>query len=353
MGTIRPLTSLRFFAATMVFIQHLPVLQGIVPIFLGPAGVSFFFVLSGFVLTYAYRRVFRDGLLRRRDALRFWAARVARIYPLHVCTLIVAAFLIRDAEKNTPIAFLLQLGLLQTWVPYRHYTFSFNAPAWSISDEAFFYALFPLIVVAIFRLKLSFAQCVVTMCAIYAALTVLVVRSYSSAGSFEWAMFQFPPTRLVEFICGILVAEAFSKNPLKLGTWAATALEVLLPAAFLLAALLPIPAPLIGTTFTTPLAVAIVFIFALRAGYVSRLLSARPLVYLGEVSFAIYMVHYMIVREVNTALAIALTLAVAIFAHELIEKPAQRFLLRLFDGRNASQTKPKNLERDGLGSVGS
>jgi peptidoglycan/LPS O-acetylase OafA/YrhL len=259
-----------------------------------------------------------------------------------VCTLVAAAFLISDSEKNTPAAFLLQLGLLQTWVPYHHYTFSFNAPAWSISDEAFFYALFPLVVVALFRMRLSLAKCIATICALYLTLTVLVVHSYSSAGSFEWAMFQFPPTRLVEFVCGMLVAEAYSQNALKIGKWTATALEVLGPVAFLLAAILPIPPPLIGTSFTTPLAVVIVFVFALSNGYVSRFLSARPFVYLGEISFAIYMVHYIIVREVNTGFAIALTMAAAIFAHELIEKPCQRYLLRLFDERKPSPAAPNN-----------
>lgn len=77
------LTSLRFFAALLVVLHHMPG----EPFVEGYVGVTFFFILSGFILSHSYAERLGDGSCSASD---FWIARVARVYPLHVVTLLLA-----------------------------------------------------------------------------------------------------------------------------------------------------------------------------------------------------------------------------------------------------------------------
>ena len=151
---IKPLTSLRFVFAFLVFMSHMNLFPHEEPGFLwhlfyeGYAGVSFFFMLSGFILAYTYQQRLIDGTATVRS---FYVARIARIYPLHLLALFVALFFLKFFNHPSPTDFF-DLGintfLLQSFIPGQE--FLFNSVSWSLSDEAFFYALFPLIVFSTF-----------------------------------------------------------------------------------------------------------------------------------------------------------------------------------------------------------
>ena len=141
---VESLTGLRWFAAFGVFVHHffafapIPRLDKIAP--LGVTGVSFFFVLSGFVLTWSF--------FDRDTAGRFYWRRVARIYPLVVVTTLVALPVFYGptafAKPWDLGAVTLSLVLLHGWfsgIP--QIFFAGNPASWSLSCEAFFYALFP------------------------------------------------------------------------------------------------------------------------------------------------------------------------------------------------------------------
>ncbi len=153
------LTSLRFFAAFYVVIFHAyPRHEGdpsaVMGTLLGRAwyqfcshgytAVSFFFVLSGFILATNYPT--------KRDISRRWfyRARFARIYPVYVLGLAAAlpflvARTLRDGNwGSAALECALAFTLLQAWVP--SFWNAVNIPGWSLSIETFFYAIFPLIV---------------------------------------------------------------------------------------------------------------------------------------------------------------------------------------------------------------
>ena len=124
----------------------------------GYVGVNFFFVLSGFVLAYAY---VEDGRMTT-SAGRFWRARFARIYPMHLVGVLLALplFVLGSTANHVQLAAVAKEGaiqvalsalLVQAWVPA--HVFDLNGPSWSLSCEAFFYALFPLLVRLVGKLR--------------------------------------------------------------------------------------------------------------------------------------------------------------------------------------------------------
>ncbi len=106
-------------------------------------GVSFFFVLSGFILTIVY------PTLPKHQIKQFYLARFARIWPAHIAALIFFLMLLHNklpATISQLIILITNITLIQGWIPDIDYYFSFNAPSWSISTEAFFYLCFPLLI---------------------------------------------------------------------------------------------------------------------------------------------------------------------------------------------------------------
>ena len=83
---INTLTSLRLFFALMVFGAHCYVVDSTFSTQFykeGFVGVSFFFILSGFIIAYNYQQKLVERKVSKRQ---FWVARIARIYPLHIAT---------------------------------------------------------------------------------------------------------------------------------------------------------------------------------------------------------------------------------------------------------------------------
>ncbi len=144
------LTSLRFFAASLIVAYHSGAILGTFDISRGIAasqGVSFFFVLSGFILAHAYPQ-----LPDRAVILRFYLARFARIWPTHAVTLLVWVIAIYGFSQATilwhhgGLRLVATLALVQSWVPIEVWDTSFNGVSWSISTEAFFYLSFPILI---------------------------------------------------------------------------------------------------------------------------------------------------------------------------------------------------------------
>src|SRR5438874_6149347 len=171
------LTSLRFFAALHVLLFHVQAMGAVFgPVWfrrlssIGYVGVSFFFVLSGFILVYTYA----GTQLNARD---FWRARFARVYPAYLFALLISTpfflFAVRHyKEINLPfmtfqamhvkLTVALEMLLLQAWVPLA--ALSWNPVGWSLSVEAFFYLLFPLLLFRYSRLSFRQLSAVIGAC---------------------------------------------------------------------------------------------------------------------------------------------------------------------------------------------
>src|SRR5437773_2519695 len=140
------LTGLRCVAAAAVAVAHLPGLLSLPG--LGPTsarlltegfyGLTTFFVLSGFILAYTYH----DRLARptRRELGRYALARVARVWPLHLLTLGLAAVLATAPAPGGVGTAVANAFLVHAWVPDIALIQSYNSVSWTLSHEAFFYA---------------------------------------------------------------------------------------------------------------------------------------------------------------------------------------------------------------------
>lgn len=310
---LKPLTSLRFLAALAVFFSHLGYLRNLdsyqwlcARIFVeGYAGVTFFFVLSGFILTYNYRDVLSD--LRPREIKNFYIARFARIYPLYLLTFLISLPLIRSQILRQPLTFLwtaaVQVLALQSYVP-QHNDFVYNMPAWSLCDEFFFYALLPFILYALAKSEIITKRSLTTALGIgvwlVALLLVTLGRNLPSA---HWLFYITPPFRLFDFLLGVVWGLLFlNMRPINFKTGAWTLIELACCGSVLLMVLLSsyyVHQSFRYGVYYMPVFGITIFVFAYQGGWVSKILSCKAFVLLGEMSFAFYMFHQLVFRYLN------------------------------------------------------
>ncbi|MFM0552340.1 acyltransferase [Paraburkholderia sediminicola] len=364
---IDSLTSLRFFAAAIIVIGHGNRLFGSLGLgdnFAGDQAVSFFFALSGFILAHTYH----NRLDEKAAIQRYYVSRIARVWPLHVISGAAALILIVGARTSLPIV-ITNMLLLQSWVPSMPYYFSLNGVAWSISVEAFFYLLFPIL---IYNVKASWHWKLATTL-VLAAASMVIADGVSPDAAF-WASYIFPVGRLPEFMLGICAYTAFISYAPRLTRKQATAIEITLLVAVVasmrvsrltsnyLASSHPNLYSLsdwITSEASTPLFAVVIFFFAFEIGAVSQMLRGRFWVILGESSFALYMIHQIILRMMwerytfvkslpngpMWMVYVISSLLIAIAVHYRIESPIRKFTLRKFDIR--SQLSPPQQSRLG------
>lgn len=306
-GQIDSLTSLRFIAAACVITHHVAVVfLGVSPSNLSFAqAVSFFFILSGFILTYVHPQ-----LETKSETLYFWRARFARIYPAHVVGLFLACCLVPQCSNILPHMreFLANLFLVQSWIPTWNYFFSFNASSWSVSTEMFFYVVFPVLVYKLestwkWKLAGSFGL-VVALIAICGIFHIPTIGMRVSALSLIYA---FPLGRLFEFVLGMCCAVAWTKlstkeidpalcNKLEYLTFAATAVFMWFssPISKWMSTQPGLDAVSVWFLYSGNclFMAAMIVVFSLQRGSLSRFLTHKPLVWLGELSYSIYILHF-------------------------------------------------------------
>ncbi len=305
-------------AMTHVFIQ-------------GPTGVSFFFILSGFVLTWSHRGGDASGAFYRR--------RFARIVPLQVLTwCLMGILLVAYAERPGIWPATAALVLIEPWFPHLTNPPAMNNPSWSLGCEAFFYALFPLLLVVI--LRMSPRQRRVAMAAMVVGIfAVAVVCAPTDGGSIRfWALYFFPPTRLLEFGLGMLLALEVAD-----GRWPRFPLRVaglVALGAYLGAGWAP---PAFRDVAVTVVPFMILIGAAAQADQAGQrtMWSSRPLVRLGVWSFAIYLIHWSVLTVmyhsetgnlgtagaiVNGFVASGITIALAAALYRYVETPLERRL---------------------------
>jgi peptidoglycan/LPS O-acetylase OafA/YrhL len=378
-GEIKALTGLRIFAALWVVLFHYRTLMAAVapdltsalwPVLTnGALGVDLFFILSGFVLTWNYIDKMGPSW-STRSTLRFLWLRLARVWPVYLVTMHLAALWIiftlnvghvpaDNANQLTAANYVRQLFLMQLWVqPFFDGT-SWDGPAWSISAEWLAYLMFGVLILVIFRVAHATRARGLMFLAV--AVTLPPVMLMLGTGLF-YTPWSWLPRIILQFTAGALACVAVRKlDPSDRARRAAGVLSLLLVGVVV--GLLywvethPLPDVIGGAGIVDLLFVPLVISLAIGAGTLPALLSTRFVCYLGQVSFSLYMVHEMVHLSWNwTAQQFELTLGgtsgkfivLGLFAaalgagmllFHLVEEPARHWMRRMIDVKQPPVTE--------------
>lgn len=377
------LTGLRFVAALLVVLFHYQFLvpglarsaaPGARVIQAGFVGVSIFFVLSGFILAYTYLEP--SGTMRRSMSA-FWHARFARIYPAYAVALVLSLPIFIDVAVVRPVgvihlsdfikAAVLTPTLLQAWTPKK--AWMWDGPAWSLSVEAFFYALFPFIAVAIARRprrQVVAIGCFAGLCAlagpsVYALTSPLGIWQVTTATYGPWiATLKFLPLfHLPEFVIGICTGvilnhrrDADSKRRslawiTLIGAAAVVGMLALsdrIPFLFLQCGALALPFAVL------------IYCLAFQQGILAKALSTRAAQLLGGASYSLYLLHlpistYLTISGkllgfawltgwVGVAVYVAVAIGAALAVFVFIEEPSRSWLRARYETK-VRQSPPR------------
>lgn len=300
---INSLQSLRFIFAIMIFIHHYTINgQGLFPIG-GACGVSFFIILSGFVMAAGYSVKIEEPTFNYKS---FILKRLIRLYPLHIlCLLSFICIHISHLNMMEYIKLIPNVLLLQSWIPIKHIYFSGNAVSWCLSDMIFFYTIFPFL----WKKLKTQHNCVFlfVILMLYLCIMTLLPKAYGHA-----LLYISPIFRLQDFIIGMLTYKFYAKLKesqagriiLGLSFFKKSVVELSSITLLIFAIIL---APHIEERyyfaflwwFIMPVLILIFALFNKTGGAFSRILNTKILTSVGNFSFSFYMIHQLAIGVLN------------------------------------------------------
>lgn len=343
----------RFLAVLPIVIWHfgrsippfdLPVIRRFIDA--APWAVSYFFCLSGFVMVIAYGGADLGKSVNRQ---RYWVARLARLYPVYALSLFLflLPFLLDDPARVPPVPLVLNMLLLQAWVP--PYPIYLNGPAWALSALVFFYASFPFLLqlmngMSRTRLAVFLASLWGVSLAVHA---VLIETMYTGGPSvMHDIIFYNPLMHLNAFVCGMGGGMFLRRKPERSGR--VQPAVMVYSALAVLAVLVLVPNPLRAychNGMLSPLWMMILVGLSRDRSVLARVLAAGPLVLLGEIGYGMYILQrpifgfavelfrrYPVTPNVTVRFMIYLVLLslVSWACYRWIEKPAREAVRRRY-----------------------
>ncbi len=361
---IDTLTALRFFAALGVFLHH-----SVSIIAYGNIGVAFFFVLSGFILTYNYHNKFEK--INASNLKDFYLSRFARIYPVHALTLLIALPISHYLKYNfTSFETFLNVFLLQSYYPNGQRTFSLNGVSWSISTEMFFYLVFPFLMYGVSKIKrkhlILFSWIIIMVVAIY------IPKKFNNPTYYDvgnWITYVSPFYRIVDFINGMFLGIIFISIKSK------STDKIVSKLLFSFLEIAPIVAMIVMhhkkmyylnltyALYYLPLIDVLIFAFAFQKGIISIIIKQKLFVHFGEISYSMYMIHALIMQYIAAFISsniyslgndvksnvfriflLIVTLCVSHVMYKYFESPMRRVIKNYFS-RNKEPIKMINTKQ--------
>lgn len=303
---------------------------------LGYLSVDLFFILSGFVIALRYSNWFK--VLQLSVVLKYFSKRFERIYPLHIFILLLYLlnplaiyFYSRAGEfggRYEVVYFFQSVFLVQNW-GYSE-ALKWNIPAWSISTEFAAYIVYPAWAYAMHAVvKEKLTVCLATLVALCALLPlVFMANGYTSLGD------NIPNMGLLrcvlEFMVGSVIGHGF-KTCASIGQPHGTKILMLSLLSLLLGVIFEI-----RDYFFVPAAFTLLILSFALGNVASRMFTNRFLLFLGEISFSTYLVHYLVkdwVKFLTPVISlqsffiyIAIVFVASVLLYKYIETPGKESL---------------------------
>jgi len=246
-------------------------------------GVSYFYILSGFVMIIAY------GNKNNINFLEYFKNRLARIYPVYL----LAIFLILGITFFNAVNIfdlILNIFMIQSWVPEKALTI--NIPGWSLSVELFFYLSFPILLNQIYSKKTlkNITIWIILFWVISQIIFHLIISGILKPPFFSIKDSLYHPLlHFNEFLIGNLAGIFFTK---KLKAYRRKYMFPILILICILIVILKFP---VGLNFHNGLLaimfIPIILLISLNKGIITKIISKKPFVFLGEISFGIYILQ--------------------------------------------------------------
>ena len=294
---------LRVIAFLLVFFSHC---TGFLPLPSGghgAIGVEIFFVMSGFLMEVNAKD--RDGSLIRQcvDCAR---KKLRKFYWLHILTMILALvpillkWIIQVPTQQMVLETVKKIAanvfLVQSWIPDSSYYFSMNAVTWYLSTSMVMYLLFPMFhkwIRQMVKIKTKLV-CILLIYAFQLALAVALQNSeYMHA-----VVYIHPLVRCLDFLSGVLLGSIYKQSPKNLRRFLWTWLEIgaVGMLAFVVLMFTKLPQAFSYVTLSAPAAWVLLFVFSQDGGMISQWLSWKPIVFLGNISFELFMIHHLVIK---------------------------------------------------------
>ena len=343
---IIPFFSLRFFNALLIFCHHKNIVDNPYLIAFGPCAVSFFLMLSGFVMCHGY-----EGKILSSDFnyKNFLFHRFARLYPLHIlCLFLWIGLNIRSiisGGRGGVFRILCNLFLVQSWIPDSSIYFSGNAVSWCLSDLFFFYAVFPLII-RLFQNKTRRNLFILFYFIFYGLSLLFIPKNYVHAFVYINPIFRF-----ADFLIGILLYKFFDAKKSVFASKHLTGFFIqifsILVSCYMIYIYPLVPEYLhFQALFFIPSALVILAFSLFKNTMLSSLLEKKLFKYLGEISFTFYMLHILGIAFVNIVISrlgvnlnflyksildLVFVLIGSVLVYAFFEKPVAKKLVMVFD----------------------
>lgn len=294
---IRSLQSLRFIFAVMIFCHHYGLFYAG-----GTCGVSFFMILSGFVMSAGYgEKVIQPDFEKKS----YFIKRLIRLYPLHLLCLLgfilinVLHYGISDYIKLLPNVF-----LIQSWIPISSIYFSGNSVSWCLSDMLFFYGMFPLLTKSLNFGGKKNIYIIIALLLFYLLIMLLLPDKYCHS-----LLYISPIFRLMDFLIGMMTFKYYirlkgAKINNIIANWSYVRKSIIESAFIFILTIVILLVYYIQLRysaafiwwFVIPELILLFALFDKSGGIITKFLNNQYLVQLGGFSFSFFMIHQLAIN---------------------------------------------------------
>jgi peptidoglycan/LPS O-acetylase OafA/YrhL len=340
---------LRFVAAVLVVFKHYSPIRNVV-VNQGGEAVTFFFVLSGFILVVAYKEQLKLG---KFDKTNFYLRRFARIYPLYLLALVLTLayhFFVQNGHTHLAQKLPFEALMLQTWF----FPGSINYPAWSVSCEIFFYITFPFYIIKLndYPLKslviLTILVFVVTL--LMSSALYFMPFAFLRSDIIEGYLLYHPILRFPTFLTGNLLGIMYLRN-IRVPNMILTILFLFGCFCIYLWSLNQIKLDLSLKQFGFVLTYfALIVTLLQNPNFSTKYLSHKSFILLGDISYGVYLLQYPIYSfsllfadklssNVHFLVYLFLLVLVSYFTYQYFEKPLRQKITHFGKSRLNSALK--------------